>query len=48
MTTVEPNYIGRLFGDPIMAGLIGSMNAFDASEETWGSYVERLEIFLEI
>lgn len=46
--SVAPLFLDSLFGNNKMAGgLIGSINAFDAGEETWSSYVERLEIFID-
>lgn len=47
MTEVVPIFIDRLFNEYEMAGLIGTITAFDATEESWSSYVERLEIFFD-
>lgn len=47
MTEVYPIFIDRLFSNYDMASLIGTVTAFDASEETWSSYIERLEIFFD-
>ncbi len=45
--TPTPLFLNELFGGIKMAGLIGQMTQFDSSEESWSSYVERLEIFMD-
>lgn len=42
-----PLFLDELFGGHRMAGFIGRMNVYDSTEETWSSYIERLEIFID-